>query len=137
MVPASERSENKYQVVLDARNVAKYTLRVLSNKNKFPPDLAPMLLHDINRTAIDLFSNAKIANDLDLYKYKPNREAYQRKAYENCVRLLVLIELAKPIYEIEAKRMRYWTRLLVKTRDGLLEWEAKDDEAFAAASKND
>ena len=37
-VPAGQRKENRLEVVMQARELAVYTLRITSNKNVFIPD---------------------------------------------------------------------------------------------------
>lgn len=130
MIVESDRKESKFQPVLNAREVSIYSTRILGNEKRFAPNRSEYLLNKMQESSINIFMYAKVALDTDLYTHREKREKLQSLAYDECIKMLLYLEIAKPIFQIPSKRLRYWTSLLVKTKDGLKKWMAADRREY-------
>lgn len=96
-VPAGQRKENRLEVVMQARELAVYTLRITSNKNVFIPDYDESVKLKIQDSALTIFSNLMDANNIrvdDNVGRWQERDKLQKDAAKACNTLLNLIYLA-------------------------------------------
>lgn len=134
-VPASERTESKLKVFIEARNLAVYTIQICNNEKVFLPKYKSALTDDIVQTAKDVFIFAYKANDIrvvgDLAKDKYRERAhFQRQALLACDSLFPLIEIAMKVYHLKASRVEYWTGLTMSCKNLLQAWMEKDAERY-------
>lgn len=56
--------------------------------------------------------------------------AFVRGVYDECLRMLSLVDLAYNSFSIESKRIEYWTGLILKADDRLKAWMKSDKERY-------
>lgn len=138
-VPESKREENKLQVLLDAQSLAAYTLRICKNPKVFIPEFQHLLTDKIASTAVDIFVSLWTANNILMKPGTENftdnqkeRKRLQDEAARNCNNLLALIQIAKPIFHLSGKRVRFWGKNIIKVRNLTRAWQESDNKRFNA-----
>lgn len=134
-VPASERTESKLKVLVEARTLAVYTLQICTNKKVFLPRYDSVLADEIMKTAKDIFIDCYKANHIrvvgDDAKWKAQTRArLQRQALSNCESMFPLIEMAMKIYHLKASRIEYWTGKVLEVKGLIQKWLEKDVERY-------
>lgn len=135
-VPVNERSHGKLEAYTKAYELAVYTLRITKNKKIFTVEFQEELTDRIIEAALDIYLLVGCANDMqvrtkdDERNYK-ERLAMQRKALKRCGELNKLIILAKPIFHLTSKRVKYWAGLTQDTRSLIKAWSDSDKKRFS------
>ena len=136
-VPVNERSHGKLEAYAKAYELAVYTLRITQNKKIFTEDFQEALTDRIVTKALDIYILVGCANDMqvgtkdDERNYK-ERMAMQRSAFKRCNELNKLILLAKPIFHLTSKRIKYWTGLIQDTKGLIKAWSDSDRKRFSS-----
>lgn len=125
-VPVSERSDNKFEVILKARHLASYTLKVASNINIFDEKYYNAITQDIIKLGKDIYIHLWDANNCDLRTESETRLAYQKQALRECQDLLATIQLAQPIFHLKTKRIEYWGDMIIEVRNLIRAWINSD-----------
>jgi len=131
-VPEGKRTESKLAVQTKAVEMANYTITICSNENNFPKRYRWCLTNKIVDTAIEIMNDINTANSIYVSTkndYELRRE-FQTKALAYTARLLGLMELAYVRFNIEDKRIRYWTQLVVDTRELIKKWKKSDSNRY-------
>ena len=127
-VPVGQRSEGELVVNTKARKLAVYTLKILENEKYFPRKQAAFI-SKLQNCAIEIVAlcweanNIKVGNSEERYT---ERIRLQDKAASLCNRMCALIEIAKPLFHLESKRVRYWIGLTVEVRTMIRSWRDND-----------
>lgn len=128
-VPSGQRKENRLEVVMQARALAAYTLKITSNQNVFIPDYDEAVKYKIQDSALTIFLNLMDANNIrvddDAGKWK-ERDKLQKDAATACNTLLNLIYLAQTVYHLRASRIKYWSELVLSVRGLIRKWNHSD-----------
>lgn len=135
-VPVNQRSHGKLEAYTKAYELATYTLKITKNKKIFTVEYQECLTDYIIAAALDIYMFAGTANGKQVRaaKDKQNYEdriAKQREAVERCGDLLKLIMLAKPIFHLSSKRVKYWVGLTKDTRNLIKAWSDADIKRFS------
>ena len=131
-VPVGRRQKNKFEVMLEAQALAVYTVKICCNKNVFLPEYQSALTNDIIRTAKDIFINIWQANNI-LVREKAQadkRLKYQREAAMQCNSLLALMQIAKTVFHLSSKRIRFWGTSTIKVRSLVRAWAEADKKRY-------
>lgn len=131
-VPEGKRTQSKLEVQTKARELANYTTTICSNEKIFPKRERWMLTNRIVNTVLTIMEEVDTANDIyvstkvdfDL------RRTSQTIALSYTARLLGLMQLAYEKYNIEDKRIKYWTQLVVDTRELIKKWRQSDSNRY-------
>lgn len=142
-VPESKRTPKPvFQAALKARELAKYTLNICTNPKNFAPQYQYALTDAIIRTAITVHICVHQANNIRVEQNKDgwedrakSRHQLQERAAASCNALLAYIDLAKPIYHISSKRVRYWAKLTIEARELIQGWKDADSHRFKVTSQ--
>lgn len=128
-VPAGQRKENRLEVVMQARALAAYTLKITSNQNVFIPDYDEAVKSKIQDSALTIFLNLMDANNIrvddNVEKWK-ERDKLQKDAATACNTLLNLIYLAQTVYHLRASRIKYWSESVFSVRGLIRKWNHSD-----------
>ena len=137
-VPASQRSKPNLEAVEKARELAAYTIHITSNPKVFKPEYQTALTNDIVHCAKEIYTCSWKANNINVgeppkinEEARKDRERLQRIAVANCYELLSLIQLAKPVFHLTAKRVKYWGRFTVTCRSILQAWKESDSRRYS------
>lgn len=118
-----------------ARELAIHTIKICNNKNIFKPEYQSALTNQIIALAVDIYTNTWGANNIlvrdDSERWR-ERHRLQEIAANECNRLLALIQLAKTLFHLRQKKVKYWGEITIKTRNYLQKWKEKDMERYSA-----
>ena len=123
-VPVPKRGHGELEVNTKARNLTVYTLHILANEKHFPQEQAAYI-DMIRETAINISAlcweanNIKVNNDMNRYM---RRLSLQDQAADQCNRLCYLIEIAKQLFHLETRRVRYWLEQTTELRSYIHAW---------------
>lgn len=131
-VPETERGKGKFDVLIKANDLATYTIRITKNPKVFLPEYQTALTDDIIRAAKNVFINAWTANNIRVVERDDwaERKRLQEQAAQECNNLLALIQIAKPVYHLKAKRVKYWGQKIIDTRNAIRDWKAGDNKRY-------
>lgn len=131
-VPETERGKGKFDVLIKANDLATYTIRITKNPKVFLPEYQTALTDDIIRAAKNVFINAWTANNIRVVERDDwaERKRLQEQAAQECNNLLALIQIAKPVYHLKAKRVKYWGQKIIETRNAIRDWKAGDNKRY-------
>ena len=123
-VPVSRRGENKLAAAIAAHELAVYTIKICCNAKVFVPQYQTALTRDIVDTAKNIAKLTMRANNVlaKTTQLAQMRLRYQHEAANYCNDLLVLIQLAKPVFHLAGKRVKYWGGLVLKARELIRAW---------------
>ena len=130
-VPVSRRGENKLAAAMAAHELAVYTIKICCNPKVFTLEYQTALTNDIVDTAKNIAKLTMRANNVLVKSTQlaQLRLRYQHEAANCCNDLLVLIQLAKPVFHLAGKRVKYWGGLVLRARELIRAWQdanAKD-----------
>lgn len=119
---------------IKARDLAIHTIKICNNKNIFLPEYQSALTDDIIRTAKDIYKNVKAANDIRVKKEDPEtweeRNRLQKMAVRNCRDLISCISLAKPLFHLKGRKVKYWRDLTIETKEKIMKWHESDVKRY-------
>lgn len=116
-----------------ARLLAIHTIKICNNKNIFLPEYQNAMTDKIISVATNIFVNAwganniKVDNDPERWR---NRHRSQELSVNECNQLLGLIQIAKTLFHLKSKKVKYWGELTIKTRNYLQKWKESDVKRF-------
>ena len=131
-VPTSQRTKSKFEVLIKARELAKYTLDITKNTRVFLPEYQTALTNDIISTAKNIFIKCWTANNIRVTNpdHAKQRKALQESAALDCNNLLALIDLAKSVYHLKSKRVKFWAEKTIMVRSYIREWSTSDTKRY-------
>ena len=131
-VPESQRGKGKFDVIINALYLAQYTITITKNKNTFLPEYQSALTDDLIRSAKDIYINAWKANNIRVTSQEDwkERKYLQELSILECNSLLAMIQLAKKIFHLKSKRIKYWGELTIKAREGIRAWKESDTKRY-------
>ena len=133
-VPVNKRAKGKFEVLIKARELAKYTIEITKNTKVFKPEYQTALTDDIIRTAKNVFIKCWTANNIrvNTKEQAEERNRLQYEADQDCNNLLALIDLAKVIYHLKSKRIKFWAEKTIVARTLIREWRNSDSKRYSA-----
>lgn len=99
----------------------------------FLPEYQTALTNDIIHTAKEIFTKAWTANNIRVGDEPRNwleRKKLQQEAARECNNLLAFIQMAKPLYHLTSKRVKYWGQKTIEVRQALRDWNAGDTKRY-------
>lgn len=132
-VPEPLRHKGRLEVHVKAQYLASYTIKILANDKTFPPEIDGELVKRIKDSAISIYAKAWSANKINASTNKVNREMryrLQREAWMLCNELLAYIGIAKQVFHLREKRMKYWSWLIISTQALIQSWIDSDVERY-------
>lgn len=131
-VKEGEREKSRFEVLVEARELTKYTIVITKNSNVFLPEYQTALTDDIIRTAKNIFIKCFTANKIraETAERYNERKELQYHAILDCNNMLALIDLAKSVYHLKSKRIEFWGKKVLKTRTLIREWKDSDAKRY-------
>ena len=108
-----------------AMELAIHTIQICKNKKIFTVEYQDALTNDIIRCAKNIYVYAWEANNIYVREDNdrwPQRERLQLLAISKCHELIALINIARRLFHLKGKKVRYWTQLVIDTRAMLGKW---------------
>ena len=136
-VPVNQRTHGKLEAYSKAYELAVYTLKITANKKVFTIEYQEQLTNHIIAAALDVYMMVGTANDIIVRTDKDHgnyveRIDLQRQAIRRCGELNKLIFLAKPVFHLSSKRVKYWVGLTCDTRTLIKAWHTSDVKRWAS-----
>ena len=119
--------EKEMQVIIKAKELASYTLKVTSNNNNFPKKFRFTLVDRMQRKSFDIYESLLEANRTRV-ENKYTRYDLQTKAIVSCEELLFYIEMSMMQNIITPKRAEYWSGLVSDVKHMTLAWRKRDKD---------
>lgn len=116
------------RVILKAKELAKHTLRITSNCNRYPKKYRFSLVDKMQNKALEIYEHLYEANRTDLRLYPKERSELQTKAITKCDELLFYIELSMELNIINNKSTEYWSKMVSDIKHMAIAWRTKDKE---------
>lgn len=123
------RYKGRLKVHTKAEFLASYTAKILQNENVFNPEIDPVLINRMKNCVYDIYIKAWQANKLSLDKNPVERSMrfkLQKEAVILCDELYASIGIAKMLFHLRHKRMKYWSGLIMDVRALLQGWIESD-----------
>ena len=114
------------QVIIKSKELAKHTLILTSNANRYPKKYRFSLVGKMQNKCLDIYEALYEANRTDIKDYKRNRLELQTNAITYCDELLFYIELSCELNIINAKSMEYWSKMVSDIKHMTIAWRKKD-----------
>lgn len=137
-VPEGKRSQSRLEVQTKARALAAHSIKLCGNEKHFPKRDRWTIANRIVSTVLTIMEEVDVANDI--YVSTPGdyelRRRSQTIALSSTAKLLGLIELAYVKYQLEGKRIMYWTSLVVEVRELIKKWRQADKERYGKILNN-
>ena len=111
--------------------MAAHTLKITMNPNVFDQDAAREVIGEIRTAAIRIHILCWRANDIKVPE-ENNRKQLERRmeleyyALKYCTDLKGLINLAKPLYHLSGRKVKYWMKLVLEVQDGIRAWRESE-----------
>lgn len=115
MVPSSKRGTNKFEILIKAQKLCVYTLKICTNEKVFIHRYNA-LTNELMKISQDIFINLTNANRTNLFDEYELRKSKITKAIELCDDFLSLIQIAKPVFHLSSKRIKYWANQIVEVQ---------------------
>lgn len=116
------------RVILKAKELAKHTLIITSNCNRYPKKYRFSLVDKMQNKALEIYEHLYEANRTDLRLYPKERSELQTKAITKCDELLFYIELSMELNIINNKSTEYWSKMVSDIKHMTIAWRTKDKE---------
>lgn len=116
------------RVILKAKELAKHTLIITSNCNRYPKKYRFSLVDKMQNKALEIYEHLYEANRTDLRLYPKERSELQIKAITKCDELLFYIELSMELNIINNKSTEYWSKMVSDIKHMAIAWRTKDKE---------
>lgn len=124
---------NQLDACTKAMEVAVHTIKLCSNKNIFTEKYQEALTSDIIKCAKDIYIYAWTGNNIYVRRGDgswPEREKYQRAAIAKCNELLALINIARRLFHLKGKKVRYWSSLTIEARKLIQKWREANAKQY-------
>ena len=116
------------KVILKAKELAKHTLRVTSNANRYPKKWRFSLVDKMQNKSLAIYEKLHEANRTDIKDYRRERLELQTKAITYCDQLLYYIELSHELQILNEKSMEYWSKMVCDVKHMAIAWRTTDSK---------
>lgn len=122
-----------------AKELSLHTIRNCSNKNIFNPEYQEALTNKIISTSVEIFLNIQRANKIRVKNEKTGiiiperreaRKEFQGKAAQQLSELEDLLSIAKALFHLRGKKVKYWKNMIFETQNLLKHWRESDRKRF-------
>ena len=131
MVRVEDRGEGKFDTLTKALRLASYTTDITDNKKVFTPDHEKTTEKIVN-LAWNIYHRARIANDIRVENADDlmERRKLQNQAIAECDQLLTAIQIAKRVFHLRLKRVKFWGEMVEEVKSRLRKWRESDADRF-------
>ena len=119
---------NELQVIIKAKELAKHTLKLTSNCNRYPKKYRFSLVDKMQIKSLNIYESLMEANRTDLKDYARDRSELQTKAITYCDELLFYIELSHELDIINVGSMEHWSKRVTDIKHMTIAWRTKDKQ---------
>ena len=132
-VRKDERNPGKLELSVLARRHAVYVIQITKNEKIFKPEYDSVVTNDLVKEAKDIYryiwgANNVLVNSRETYAI---RRRYQELAATSCNLLLADVGMARSLFHLSARRMKYWTSMIIEIRNKTRAWIQSDAKRYA------
>jgi len=124
-VPVSKRGWHTFNTIVEATNLAVYTIRICNNEKRFPKRHRWCLAKRIVDTALDICEYLNNANETPMKLYD-ERYNYQEMALKKIATLSSLVNIACCVYSLNDGTAYRWTEQILKVKNYTNRWIESD-----------
>lgn len=127
------RHKGRLEVHIKAQFLAAYTAQILKNEKIFDPKIDQALIERMRNCAYDIYIKSWQANKVRAETNAINRSMRYRLQEESillCDELHACIGIAKSLYHLRHRRMKYWSGLITDVRKLLQAWKESDVDRY-------
>ena len=119
MVRKEDRGEGKFDTLTKALRLASYTTDITDNKKGIHTRSRKKLQKRIVSLAWSIYHRARIANDIRVENADDlmERRKLQNQAIAECDQLLTAIQIAKRVFHLRLKRVKYWGEMVEELKN--------------------
>ena len=117
---------NELRVIIKAKELAKHTLVLTSNCNRYPKKYRFSLVDKMQNKCLNIYEALFEANRTDIKDYKRERLELQTNAITYCDELLFYIELSYELNIINSGSMEHWAKMVSDIKHMTIAWRTKD-----------
>lgn len=131
-VPETQRTKGKLEVITKALELATHTIQITANENVFKPEYRHAITDKIITVATDIYVDCWTANNIKVVSQTEwqARKQLQNTAARNCNVLLALMQIAQKLFHLDTKKVRYWGKLALETRNLIRAWREADQKRY-------
>ena len=118
-------SEQQLDVIVKAGNLMEYSMRVTSNRKRYPVKYL-QLIKRIQNKSIDIYEFLLEANRTQLHTSKAERLELQTKAITACDKLSRFIEMSLNLNIIGSDTSEHWQSQINDVKYMTIAWRDKD-----------
>ena len=118
-------AEQKLDVIVKAGNLMEYSMRVTSNRKRYPAKYI-QLVKRIQNKSMDIYEFLLEANRLKIDTSKVERLELQTKAITSCDKLSRFIEMSSNLGVIGSDVVEYWQKQIDDVKYMTIAWREKD-----------
>lgn len=132
-VPKGQQEDGKLLINELARDHVVYVLQITSNEKVFLPKYQTALTNEIIHSAMMIHKLTWSANNVlvNSREHYYTRRDYQERAAIECNNLLSMIDIAKPLFKLDARRCTYWGNKVIEIRNKTRNWIESDAKRYA------
>lgn len=131
-VKAGERKEGELTVIVKAKEMAIYTIRITNNEKNFPKRYRLSVVNKIQDKAFEIVTCLIEANEI-YPRTKEElrlRQIKQRQAMACCRSLMTMVDICKELFGLGDDRVAFWAKSVFEVRTLTAAWFKKDEERF-------
>lgn len=117
--------ENKLDVIVKATTLMEYTIRITSNRKRYPAKYI-QLIKRIQNKSMDIYEFLLDANRLNVSVSKLERLELQTKAITSCDKLSCFIEMSMNLNLIGSDTVTNWQKQIEDIKYMTIAWREKD-----------
>lgn len=128
-----ERHKGRLEVHVKAQALAAYTALIVKNPKVFDPEVDEDLIKRIKAYSMDIYEKAWAANKINAETNQINRAMryqLQEEALLCCDCLHADIGIAKSVFHLRKRRMKFWSGLITEVRALLQAWKESDVKRY-------
>ena len=120
-------AEQKLDVINKATSLMEYTIRITSNRKRYPSKHI-QLVKRIQNKSMDIYEFLLDANRSNLYTDKNKRIALQTSAISACDKLSCFIEISMNLNLIGSDTVEAWQKKINDVKYMTISWREKDQK---------
>ena len=118
-------AEQKLDVIIKAIDLMKYSMRITSNRKRYPVKYI-QLVKRIQNKSMDIYEFLLEANRLNVNAAKAERNELQTKAITSCDKLSCFIEMSMEMELIGSDTVDNWQKKIDDVKYMTIGWREKD-----------
>jgi hypothetical protein len=132
MKKSSERKPGKYDILVAAKELAGYTIKITSAENNFPKRYRLSVVNKIQTMAVDIADWLMMANEIypETRRELEARILYMKQARAACRSMMMLMEIAANTFNIKMSTFEEWTKQATDVRNHTTAWIMSDKNRF-------